>query len=372
MDSQATILQILDFARWAPSGDNTQPWRFEILSASHAVVHGFDTRHHCVYDLDGHPSQIAIGALVETAAIAASHHQLRLQVQRRAESPEERPVFDLLFAKDPSITADPLLGSVRTRSVQRRPMKTLPLTAQQQQALAAAVGPNYTVTWIERTSERLRVAKLLFHSAKIRLTMPEAYRVHKDIIEWNAQFSTDRVPDQALGTDPMTTRLMRFVMQDWRRVERFNRFLAGTWAPRIQLDFIPGIACAAHFLLKARSPARTLDDYVAAGRATQRFWLTATHLGLQLQPEITPLVFRRYACEQRPFSATPGLHQMADRLAQRFTHLVGREAAETTVFMGRVGSGNAPSARSLRRPLADLIIQSASSSNPSGMPATGT
>jgi nitroreductase len=22
--------QILDLARWAPSGDNTQPWRFEI------------------------------------------------------------------------------------------------------------------------------------------------------------------------------------------------------------------------------------------------------------------------------------------------------------------------------------------------------
>ena len=361
MDSQATILQILDFARWAPSGDNTQPWRFEILNASHVAVHGFDTRQHCVYDLDGHPSQIAIGALIETAAIAASHHQLRVQMQRRAESPDDRPVFDLQFVKDAGIAADPLLHSIKTRSVQRRPLKTTPLTEQQRQALAAAVGPNHTITWIERTSERLKVAKLLFHSAKIRLTMPEAYRVHKDIIEWNAQFSTDRVPDQALGTDPMTTRLMRFVMHDWRRVERFNRFLAGTWAPRIQLDFIPSLACAAHFLLKARSPARTLDDYVAAGRATQRFWLTATHLGLQLQPEITPLVFRRYACEGRSFSATPGIHELADRLGQRFAALVGRETADHTVFMGRVGNGNPPSARSLRRPIEELLLQPASS-----------
>ena len=25
------LLQILDLARWAPSGDNTQPWRFELI-----------------------------------------------------------------------------------------------------------------------------------------------------------------------------------------------------------------------------------------------------------------------------------------------------------------------------------------------------
>ena len=56
---------ILDLARWAPSGDNTQPWRFEIKDARRLVVHGFDTRAHCVYDLDGHPSQISLGALLE-------------------------------------------------------------------------------------------------------------------------------------------------------------------------------------------------------------------------------------------------------------------------------------------------------------------
>ncbi|HWW68783.1 MAG TPA: nitroreductase family protein, partial [Duganella sp.] len=68
----ATLEQILELARWAPSGDNTQPWRFEILDARRLIVHGHDTRDHCVYDLDGHPSQISLGALLETMAIAAS------------------------------------------------------------------------------------------------------------------------------------------------------------------------------------------------------------------------------------------------------------------------------------------------------------
>lgn len=72
------LTEILDLARWAPSGDNTQPWRFEIASDDQVVVHGFDTRQHCVYDLDGHPSQISLGALLETIALAATRFSLGL------------------------------------------------------------------------------------------------------------------------------------------------------------------------------------------------------------------------------------------------------------------------------------------------------
>lgn len=351
-----TIRQILELARWAPSGDNTQPWRFEITGPLHVVVHGFDTREHCVYDLDGHPSQIAIGALLETASIAASAHGLRLTASRRLDAAENKPLFDLTFSVDPSVRPDPLLDYIERRSVQRRPLQTRALTSEERRALELSVGDDFTISWLASPSERLRTAKMLFHSAKLRLVMPEAYRVHKEIIEWDAQFSIDRVPDQALGTDPLTTRLMRFVMQSWARVEMFNHYFAGTWAPRIQLDFIPGFACAAHFLLLAKSPARLIDDYIAAGRAVQRFWLTATHLGLQLQPEVTPLVFTRYARQKICFSQTPGMAAMADQLVVRFSALVGQRESQLAVFMGRVGAGKPPTARSLRRPLDDTIM----------------
>ena len=68
----SVLENILEQARWAPSGDNTQPWRFEVVDPRHVVVHGFDTRSHCVYDLDGHPSQLSLGALLESMALAAS------------------------------------------------------------------------------------------------------------------------------------------------------------------------------------------------------------------------------------------------------------------------------------------------------------
>ncbi len=353
-----TLAEILELARWAPSGDNTQPWRFEVVDAHRVIVHGFDTRDHCVYDLDGHPSQIAHGALLETLAIAASAHGLRAETSRRPDAPDERPEYHVELIPDDSIKPDPLLPHIPQRSVQRRPMRTTPLTAAQKQALQDAVGNPYTVRWFEGGRQRWRLAKLMFDNAKIRLTLPEAYPVHRDIIEWNAHFSEDRVPDRALGLDAMTLRLMRWVMASWRRVEFFNTWLAGHLTPRIEMDLLPGLFCGAHFAILADRPPETVEDYVAAGRATQRFWLTATRLGLQLQPELTPLIFGRYVREGRQFSRLPAATRLADSLYRRLAALLPGNAVEQAVFLGRLGQGRPAASRSLRRPLNNLLQSS--------------
>jgi nitroreductase len=351
-----TLEQILERARWAPSGDNTQPWRFEVRDARHVVVHGFDTRDHCVYDLDGHPSQLSLGALLESIAIAASASGLRMDARRRLDAPEGRPTFDIALEPAPQLVADPLLACLEPRSVQRRALSTRPLSAHEKAALLAVLPAGYGIQWMEGWRGRLSAARLMFNNAGLRLTMPEAHRVHRDVIEWDARYSEDRIPEQALGVDRMTARLMRWIMASWRRVEFFNTYLGGTLAPRIQMDFIPGMACAAHFALLAPSAPASTDDYVSAGRALQRFWLTATRLGLQLQPELTPLIFARYVREKRVFSAKPGMHELAARLAAQTTELLGRDKAARAVFMGRIGAGPAATARSVRLPLHKLLV----------------
>ncbi|WP_431475808.1 molybdopterin biosynthesis protein MoeY [Massilia eburnea] len=348
-----TIEQILDLARWAPSGDNTQVWRFEIVAPDQVAVHCYDTRDHVVYDLDGHPSQVAVGAMLETMAIAASAHGLRADAVRRGDSPERGPVFDVRFTPDAAIKPSPLLAVVTTRSVQRRPLSTRPLTAQEKQALEAAAGPAHQVQWIEGFGGRWSAARLMFNNAKLRLTMPEAYEVHRSIIDWGKTHSPDKVPDQALGVDNGTLALMKWAMVSWQRVNTMNT-LMGTWAPRLQMDLLPGIACAAHFVIRAKSAPAGIDDYVAAGRATQRFWLTVAALGLHMQPEMTPLIFGRYVRNAVRFTRLDPLQEAARRLYGQLTGVIGA-APETAVFMGRLGAGNAPKARSLRKPLAELM-----------------
>lgn len=364
MAERRVIEQILDLGRWAPSGDNTQPWRFEITGDSHLVVRGFDTRDHCVYDLDGHPSQISIGALLETITVAATLHRLRTDVVRRLDTADNRPTFDLRFAADTKVQPDPLAAQIQVRSVQRRPMRLRRLTPGEKQGLEAAVAPSHRLVWLEGASTKLQTARLMFDNAKLRLTMPEAYQVHREIIDWGVRFSEDRVPDQALGVDPLMARLMRWIMADWQRVAFFNRYLAGTLAPRIQMDFLPSLFCAAHFVIAAERPARSIDDYIAAGRVVQRFWLSLTELGLVMQPELTPLIFGRYVREGLAFSKTSGMQGQALALSRRLDVLIGARDSVLAVFMGRIGAGPAASARSTRRKLDDLMVGGGAATSP--------
>jgi hypothetical protein len=357
------IERILDMARWAPSGDNTQPWRFEILAENHLCVLGYDTRSHCVYDLDGHASQIAHGALLETLAIAATVEGLSTEIQLLAESHETAPVYDVWFIPRNQLAKDPLADMIKRRSVQRRAMSTRPLRGLDKVSLAASV-PGYHLVWFESLGRRWKLARFMAANAKNRLTMPEAYPTHRDVIEWNARYSEDRIPESAIGVDPITAKLMQWALGSWSRIELLNTWLAGTLMPRIQLDLLPGLRCAAHFALVAEHPLSSIDDYVLAGRALQRLWLTATSLGLWMQPEMTPVIFSRYVREGRPFTQVDSINARARRLAKRMESWLGLEGARQTVFMGRIGYGPEPWSRSLRKPLDRLMVGQAQSPGP--------
>ena len=356
MSQQETLLRILELARWAPSGDNTQPWRFEICGDLRVAVHGLDTSDWCVYDFRGHPSHMAHGALLETMRIAASDEGLKMRWCLRQGQAQNAPIYDVEFERDGNVTSDPLVSCIRRRVVQRRPMRTTPLTLSQREALANAAGDDYEVDFLERLPQRWAVARVLWGSAYLRLICREAYEVHRRIIEWGVQHSEDRIPEAAVGVDAATAKLMRWVMGDWKRVSFFNRYLMGTVAPRIQLDLIPALACAAHIVIKPRSGLDTAADFVALGCAMQRVWLTAAHMGLHMQPEMTPVIFRWYARTGDPISRQAEVESGVRDVARAFETLLGISESDPVGFFCRVGRSPDPVSRSVRQPLARLML----------------
>ena len=350
MTSNSTMMEILELARWAPSGDNVQSWQFEVVGPLHVALHCRDTRRDVVYDLHGHPSQIAFGALIETIAIAASAHGLRIEVAR--EGSEEAPVFQVRFIPDAGVAASPLIAAITRRTVQRRPLSRRALDPRHKRDLELSVGPGYTVQWLEGPLRR-QAALLMYRNARLRLTMPEAFEVHRSIIDWDRTHSPDKVPARALGVDAMTIKAMRWAMHSWGRMRKMN-MLTGTWGPRLQMDLLPGLGCAAHYVIRAERAPRGIDDYVAAGRAVQRFWLTLTGQGLLMQPEMTPLIFTSYLREGIVFTKVPEIVDGARALERSLSDLVGGDH-ERAVYMGRLGYGDAPAARSVRKELAELL-----------------
>jgi len=347
------IEKILDYARWAPSGDNVQAWQFEIVNDTSFIIHGTDTREHCVYDLDGHSSHLAHGILLETISISASQFGCAIETENDFNNPQHIKIMVNLI-EDNSIQTSELLPFVKVRAVQRRAMGTRALSDSEKTALKNALPDGYNLIWFESFDDRLKLAKLNFCNAKTRLTMKEAYHTHKNIIDWHQQFSETKIPEKALGVDWATARLMEWLFKDWNRINFANKYFAGTVMPRIQLDFIPSLKSCAHFAIQAENEATSIEDYINAGRAIQKFWLTTAKLGLGFQPEQTPVIFSKYLRQGIQFTSDEAVIKNANKGKAMFDDLMPH--TEKTLFLGRLGRSQLPTSRSTRKPLAELII----------------
>lgn len=355
--------KVLELARWAPSGDNSQPWRFRIVSEREIEVYGYDTRSHCVYDLDGWSSELAHGMLLETIAIAATAYGARAHftlpgdaMQRRdAATGEMRPLrYGVRLETDSTLRPDPLAPFIVERSVQRWPMYPRALGPAERQSIEEAARP-LQIKWFASWPERARIAALCMKNARIRMTIPEAYSVHRAVIAWGSRSSEDRLPDRSLGAGPVLLAMMRYAMKSWPRLRRVNRW-TGTLLPRVELDFLPGLLCSAQVAVVAEREPTSLAERVAAGRAIQRVWLTATKLGMQMQPQHTPLVFARYARTGHRFtSSSKAVSEAATVAAELEAAFAGTEPANVA-WLARIGPARRLRGRSLRLPLDRLIV----------------
>jgi hypothetical protein len=91
----------------------------------------------------------------------------------------------------------------------------------------------------------------------------------------------------------------------------------------------------------------------------QRFWLTATRLGLVLQPTLAVLAFAHYGETDLPFTEDETVRGQAKRLA-RESRRVFQVGTEDFVFMGRIGEPlpRIGVCRSVRKPVAELMAAS--------------
>lgn len=356
------IEQILELARWAPSGDNSQPWRFEITGEDSALITIADESADNVYEYNGaQPTLLSAGMLLETLRIAASLRGRKLAWEYKGRRTGGHEIeADIL--RDAATEPDVLAASIKTRSVNRHRYRRTSLTTAQKSELQAALGPDLEIRWFENLGDRWRIARLNGNATDIRLRIPEAYRVHQRIIDWERDFSRKGVAASSLGLDAVTLKTMRWALKDWSRMARLNRLPAATLAARLQMDYLPGLACAGHFLIAARchdfdtmrDPARLLR----LGQYLQRFWLCADRLRLALQPSLAPLCFAYYGRQGAAFTADPGLQARAVQLNQELAKLT--PAPGKLVFLGRIGrpSGTGANPRSVRRTLQELLARS--------------
>jgi nitroreductase len=348
--------RILDAARWAPSGDNAQPWSFEIKGENDVMVSIHRERGNVYEYRDGEPTVISAGTLLENIAIAApAFGRAASWTYTGSDAGAHRIAVHLA----PGPTArDPLLAEIPKRSVDRRPYRMRPLPSEVRAVLSEAAGPDMAVEWHESLTARRRIASLTNQATDIRLRIPEAYDVHRRIVDWDRLESPTGIPARALGLDAMTLKIMRWSMAEWKRTDFGNR-MGSTVFAGLQMDVLPGICSAAYFAFRPRAGvargAERIAQLLRAGQSVQRLWLTASQLGLAMQPCQAVLAFTHYGAAGEAFTNRARERASAERLARNAEKILARP--EELVFLARIGFAGArvQRSRSTRKELASLI-----------------
>lgn len=345
--------RILEAGNSAPSGENCQPWHF-VVRGTAIEVHLLPARDQSPYSWGQRASYLANGAAIENIVITASAQQYRAEVRYFPNPSDEWHTATIVLTKDSTIEPDSLASFVSKRISNRKPYKKDPLTGEERKVLAnAATHGEYGMFVLVETPEEIsRLGRVGSTNEEVMLANRSLHDFFFSHVSWTKEEDDEKKAGfyiKTLELPPPAEKMFKLfsnwsVMRILARIG-FNRLIAKQNAATNASASTIGA-----LVIDRTEPL----DFVKTGRVVERLWLTATSLGLSLQP-LTGVLFFKLKLdggEREEFSPNEQkLITDAYQEASRIFQADGKHIA----FMFRVGRGDAPSAHAIRFPLADVV-----------------
>ncbi|WP_446810225.1 hypothetical protein ACH50O_01105 [Methylomonas sp. 2BW1-5-20] len=347
MDRQ--ILQkILEAGVRAPSGDNTQPWRFETANEyTQLDLFNLPEKDDSYYNYEQVASYVAHGAVIENIKIAARVLGFNAQVELFPNQTNTDHVARIKFIQT-TPEPDPLYEAIFNRYTNRFPYERQELSGEDIENISNSVKSiaDINAYFVHKPEAIKKLAKVLMVNDRIVFERRDIHRFLFDKIRWNtAQITStnDGMPVDTLGliaVEKLFFPLMRF----WWLVNAANY---------LGLSHIIGLKCwnncrKASLLGQITANRADKHGFVNAGSAMQRVWLEATKQGLAFQPIIgLPLLI--YRSRQNALQALSDKHrEIVEQSAKSISELFEIDQTETLIVGFRIGKGRSVSTRTQR------------------------
>ena len=268
----------------APNPHNRQPWLIDLVGDDAMVLTADLTRLLPATDPPNRQITIGCGAFLELLDLAArqSGHRADFTLWPEGEPQpvlDARPIAHITLTKDPSVAKDPLNAQITRRRTNRLKFEPRDPPATALQAIAAAARNDQCAAFIiAETATRDALRDLTRRAWRLEASTPRTIQESIDLTRIG-RAEIARQPDGLVLQGPVMEALHAVGI-----VTRAAMANPKSIAYRQQLAFYdPLSASAAAFLaITAATPSRA--DEIAAGRAYARANLTATSLGLSMQP----------------------------------------------------------------------------------------
>lgn len=340
--SSAVLKGFIDNAVYAPSGDNSQPWRFRIEDSA-IVLLNIPNADATLYNFKQRGSRFAHGAIIENLSILARAQGYRTEVSLFPDIPDA--TARISFIQD-SPKAEPLVGAIKNRATNRKPYRKIPLEASHRTMILDSVN--------DRSGVELRLAEGQDHLSLLARTVSTNERLLMEnrtlhdflfgMIRWSLEEerATPGLYLKTMELPPPVQVLFRFVLRHWAAVKALNFIGLSRFIP---LQSAQGYRASSAFGAIVLT-GDTDSDFVRAGRAFQRAWLTATSAGMSIQP-VTAIPYLAQRVEAGAAEAFSPEHQeMIRRANSVISDVFHLQDREYIAMLFRIGYGDKPSAAS--------------------------
>lgn len=292
----ALIAYVLRAGAQAPSFYNTQPWHFETRD-DRIDLYLDESADTSLYDWRNLNSILACGAALENMMIAAQGRGLTTSVTAYPDSSRPMLLARLTLSRQVGgADTSGVWGHPLEEAIWRRHTNTLmfddsPAPAATLQALHDAVieFPGTALHLASTPEERQRVFVASSTAEQVRFARQDLHEQLHRMIRWSdaeAQANPTGYTLPSMGACGIGEAFFR-VTRRWPVMQLMNRF--GAYKDQAKRACLGLLHCAASGLLTIDGTSE--KDWLTAGRALERLWLTATRLGLDLQPHSTITLF---------------------------------------------------------------------------------
>ncbi|KKP97972.1 MAG: Nitroreductase [Parcubacteria group bacterium GW2011_GWD2_38_12] len=344
------INKILEVAVNAPSGENSQPWRFEVNSNK---IHIFNLpeRDRSLYNFGQKGSLVAHGALIENILITAPIFGYNAEIDLLPDNKDFDFIatISLVELLPDQQKNESLYSCIVKRVTNRKPYKNIPLSDEQLKDLKNVeneIGEG-RVIFVYDPEKMKDIANLCSVNERVMFENKLIHNFFFDHINWTEKEELEKRLGFYIKTLelPSPVQFALKLFRYWPAMNLFNKLgLNKIIAKGNAVNYANASAMVA-FAVKNN----TSRDFIIAGRLMQRLWLKVTKMGLSAQPMAGMLFFMQAISggETSKFSSSQiELIKNAHENVKKTFDINN----EMPVMIFRVGYGGEPSARSSKKP----------------------
>ncbi|MBI2514757.1 nitroreductase family protein [Candidatus Wolfebacteria bacterium] len=337
------IQKILEAGVRAPSGSNSQPWKFRVKDNVIDVL-ALPEKDHPILNFKYRGTWLAHGALIENMAIASSEMGYRADIKIFPD--KSNPNLTARIALESSASKDePLYKCIFERTTNRKPYESHPLKMEDKIALLESIAGRGDFRFTEDPDKLKILGEAVAVNEIVMFENPLLHRLVFEEIVWTEEEERKRgggLYVKTMELKPPQRFALKF-FKYWTIMKLLNKLGA---AMAIAKDNAQNYAAAS--LMGIVAVEDNDEDFISAGRLCERIWLEATRLGLNLHL-ITGIFFLRQRILRGEISEFSQEHIELIKDAYEKTASIFDVNEGLIALLVRIGYDGEPSARSMKK-----------------------